>query len=109
MFMHNFCSYFCKKKFLSNRSKSLKYGRLKKYRQILVQIQFRPPIEIEWSLNFQASMPTLYVKTKIAEALLLPKEKGFLGYSRVFLSFQDLGILSKISLTMDPEVVPGGQ
>ena len=32
-----------------------------------------PPIEIEWSLNFWASMPTLYVK----KPRFCPKEKKF--------------------------------
>ena len=72
------------------------------------------PIEIEWSLNFRASTPTLYVKNKMAEASFLPEKEGkkfFLGHSRVFLLdflFQDLGILSRISLKLDPEDVPEG-
>ena len=51
-----------------------------------------------------SSMPTLYVRNKMAEASPLP-QKFFLGHSRVFLLdflFQDLGILSRISLRIGP-------
>ena len=65
----------------------LKIRTLKKYR-FLSKIKLHPPIETVWSLNFRISMPTLYVKNKMAEASLLPKTEGkkfFLGHSRVFL------------------------
>ena len=54
---------------------------LKKYR-FLSKIKLCPPIETVLSLNFRASMPTLYVKNKMAEASLLPKrrKKFFLGH-----------------------------
>ena len=65
----------------------LKIRTLKKY-TFLSKIKLHPPIEtIIWSLNFQVSMPTLYVKNKMAEASLLPKKEGkkiFLSHSRVF-------------------------
>ena len=68
-------------------------------------MQFLVHIQIEWSFNFQASTPTLYVKNKMAEASLLPKEreKIFLCHSRVFLLdflFQDLDILSREELDL---------
>ena len=45
----------------------------KKYR-VLSKIKLRPPIEIEWLLNFRAS--TLYVKNKMAEASILSQRKN---------------------------------
>ena len=48
---------------------------LKKYR-FSSKIKLHPPIETVWSLNFRASIPTLYVKNKMAEASLLPPNKG---------------------------------
>ena len=60
---------------------------LQKYR-FLSEIKLHPPIETVWSLNFRASMPTLDVKNKMAEASLLPKKEGkkfFLGHSRALL------------------------
>ena len=65
----------------------LRIPTLKKYR-FLTKIKLRPPIETVWSLNFRASMSTLYVKNKMAETSLLPKKEGkkfFLSHSRVFL------------------------
>ena len=52
----------------------LKIRMLQIYR-FLSKIKLRPPIETVWSLNFRASMPTLYVKNKMAEASLLPKKE----------------------------------
>ena len=34
----------------------------------LSKIKLRPSIEIEWSLNFRTSTPTLYMENKMAEA-----------------------------------------
>ena len=68
----------------------LKIRTLKNYR-FLSKIKLHSPIEIVWSLNFRASIPTLYVKNKMAEASLLPQNKGgkfFLGHGRVFLNFR---------------------
>ena len=48
-----------------------------------VLIKLHPPIEIVWSLNFLASMPTLYVKNKMAEASLLPQKEGEIIFSTI--------------------------
>ena len=68
---------------------------LKKY-MFLFKIKLHSPIE--WSLKFQASTSTLYVKNKMVEASLLPQRKRKNVSSSFFNFMNYVGILSRTSL-----------